>query len=43
MKLGSKGIEEIIQIDLTEEENTALKKSADAVLELKELLKKLGS
>ena len=43
VKLGSKGIEEIIQIDLTEEENTALKKSADAVLELKELLKKLGS
>ncbi len=43
VKLGATGIEEIIQIDLTEEENTALKKSADAVLELKELLKKLGS
>jgi len=43
VKLGSMGIEEIIQIDLTEEENTALKKSADAVQELKELLKKLGS
>lgn len=43
VKLGTTGIEEIIQIDLTEEENAALKKSADAVLELKELLKKLGS
>jgi len=43
VKLGATGIEEIIQIDLTEEENTALKKSADAVQELKELLKKLGS
>jgi len=43
VKLGAKGIEEIIQIDLTEEENTALQKSAAAVQELKELLKKLGS
>jgi len=43
VKLGATGIEEIIQIDLTEEENAALKKSADAVQELKELLKKLGS
>jgi malate dehydrogenase len=42
VKLGAKGIEEIIQIELTEEENSALKKSADAVQELKELLKKLG-
>lgn len=42
VKLGATGIEEIIQIDLTEEENAALKKSADAVQELKELLKKLG-
>jgi len=43
VKLGATGIEDIIQIDLTKEENAALKKSADAVLELKELLKKLGS
>jgi malate dehydrogenase len=43
VKLGATGIEEIIQIDLTEEENAALKKSADSVQELKELLKKLGS
>ena len=43
VKLGATGIEDIIQIDLTEEENSALKKSADAVQELKELLKKLGS
>ncbi|MEA3434880.1 MAG: malate dehydrogenase [Thermodesulfobacteriota bacterium] len=43
VKLGATGIEDIIQIDLTEEENAALKKSADAVQELKELLKKLES
>lgn len=43
VKLGAAGIEDIIQIDLTEEENAALKKSAAAVQELKELLKKLGS
>ena len=43
VKLGATGIEEIIQIDLTEKENEALQKSADAVKELKELLKKLGS
>jgi len=43
VKLGATGIEEIIQIDLTEEENVALRKSADAVQELKDLLKKLGT
>ncbi|MDY6793379.1 MAG: malate dehydrogenase [Thermodesulfobacteriota bacterium] len=43
VKLGAAGVEDIIQIDLTEAENAALKKSADAVQELKELLKKLGS
>lgn len=43
VKLGATGIEEIVQIDLTEEENVALRKSADAVQELKDLLKKLGS
>ena len=39
VKLGSKGIEEIIQIKLTDEENAALKRSADAVKELVGLLK----
>lgn len=34
VKLGSNGIEEIIQITLTDEENAALQKSADAVKEL---------
>ena len=39
VKLGSNGIEEIIQITLTDEENAALKRSADAVQELVGLLK----
>jgi malate dehydrogenase len=34
VKLGSKGIEQIIQIKLTPEENAALDKSAEAVKEL---------
>src|SRR5204862_6810759 len=34
VKLGAKGIEQIIQIKLTPEEQTALNKSADAVQEL---------
>ncbi len=42
VKLGAKGIEEIIQIKLTDEEKAALQKSANAVQELKEVLKKLG-
>jgi len=42
VKLGSSGVEEIIEITLTEEEKAALQKSADAVLELKNVLKKLG-
>ncbi|HEY7123879.1 MAG TPA: malate dehydrogenase [Ktedonobacterales bacterium] len=33
-KLGAKGMEEVIQIELTHEEQAALKKSADAVKEL---------
>jgi len=41
VKLGANGIEEVIEITLTKEENAALEKSADAVRELKELLKKL--
>ena len=38
VKLGSSGIEEIIQIKLTDEENASLQKSADAVKELVGLL-----
>ena len=37
-KLGAKGLEEIIQIKLTPEEQAALKKSADAVKELVEVI-----
>ncbi|MGH9671142.1 MAG: malate dehydrogenase [Terriglobales bacterium] len=37
-KLGAKGLEEIIQIKLTAEEQAALKKSADAVKELVEVI-----
>ena len=42
VKLGANGIEEVIEITLTKEENAALEKSADAVKELKELLKKIS-
>jgi len=42
VKLGAKGIEEIIEITLTSEEKAALEKSADSVRELKEALKKLA-
>ena len=38
VKLGSSGIEEIVQIKLTDEENASLQKSADAVKELVGLL-----
>jgi len=41
VKLGVGGAEEVIEITLTKEENTALQKSAAAVQELKEVLKKL--
>jgi len=41
VKLGLKGAEEIIQIELTKAEDVALKNSAAAVLELKDVLKKL--
>jgi malate dehydrogenase len=41
VKLGAGGVEEIIEITLTDEEKAALKKSAAAVQELKEVLKKL--
>ena len=42
VKLGSKGIEQIVEIKLTAEEDAALKKSADAVQGLVESLAKLG-
>ena len=38
VKLGAKGIEDIIEISLTDEEKAALKHSADAVTELKGVL-----
>ena len=41
VKLGATGIEEVIQIKLTEDERAALNRSAAAVQELKEALKKL--
>lgn len=41
VKLGAGGVEEVIEITLTDEEKAALKKSAAAVQELKEVLKKL--
>ncbi|MEE8541046.1 MAG: malate dehydrogenase [Desulfobacterales bacterium] len=42
VKLGANGIEEIIEIKLTEAETARLQKSAAAVQELKEVLKKFG-
>jgi len=41
VKLGAGGVEEIIEIKLTDSEKAALQKSAAAVEELKEVLKKL--
>ena len=41
VKLGKNGIEEIIQIALTDEEKAALDKSAGAVRELVEAIKRL--
>ncbi|MGD8469903.1 MAG: malate dehydrogenase [Desulfobacteraceae bacterium] len=41
VKLGAGGVEEIIEITLTDDEKSALQNSAAAVQELKELLKKL--
>ena len=43
VKLGAAGIEEIIEITLTEEEQQALQKSAEAVQELKNVLMTLQS
>jgi len=42
VKLGAKGVEDIIEITLTDEEKQALQKSANAVQELKDLLKTMG-
>jgi malate dehydrogenase len=42
VKLGTNGIEEVIEITLTDDEKTALKKSAAAVQGLKDDLAKLG-
>lgn len=42
VKLGKNGVEQIIEIKLTGAEQAALQKSADAVRELKEFLKKLS-
>lgn len=42
VKLGANGIEEIVEINLTDEEKKALQKSAQAVEELKKFLKKLA-
>jgi malate dehydrogenase len=41
VKLGAGGVEEIIEITLTDDEKRALEKSAAAVAELKDLLAKL--
>ena len=38
VKLGARGIEEIVQINLTPEEQAALEKSAAAVKELTEII-----
>lgn len=42
VKLGTNGIEEIIQLNLTDEEKAMLDHSADSVQELVETLKKMG-
>jgi malate dehydrogenase len=42
VKLGAKGIEDILEITLTETESNDLKKSADAVQELVDTMKKLS-
>jgi len=42
VKLGAGGVEEIIEITLTDDEKQALEKSAAAVAELKDLLQKLS-
>jgi malate dehydrogenase len=39
VKLGARGVEQIIQINLTPDEDAALKKSAAAVKELTDIIK----
>ena len=39
VKLGARGIEDIIQIDLTADENAALQSSADSVQELVDVMR----
>ena len=39
VKLGAKGIEEVVQIKLTADEQAALNKSADSVKELVDIMK----
>ena len=39
IKIGRKGMEKIVEVELTSEEKTALEKSADSVREMIELLK----
>jgi malate dehydrogenase len=39
VKLGARGVEQIVQITLTAEENAALQKSAGAVKELVDVIK----
>ena len=39
MKLGARGVEQIVEIELTPEEKASLQKSADAVRELFGILK----
>jgi len=43
VKLGAKGVEEVIEITLTDEEREALQKSADAVQKLVDDMKRLSS
>ena len=39
VKLGASGVEQIVEIKLTPDENAALKKSAEAVRELAQVMK----
>ncbi len=43
VKLGTNGVEEIIEINLTDDEKAALQKSATAVQELKDKIRELGA
>jgi malate dehydrogenase len=43
VKLGERGLEQVIQLNLTVEERVALQKSAESVRELVEVMKRLGA